>query len=155
MNEEQKQTMDEQVWEVVICDPRKPCGATCPGPKRGEVCYLYAEVECDAKVLRITTEAQKNVTELGYWRDVATGLSGLVDKLRTERNTALVRVKHLETLAQPRVPRALRQYANNLSGFLGKTGSPEEAAMMEETIQKYRDLADQFALLLVTKKGKE
>lgn len=80
--------MDEQVWEVIVCDLRESCGAVCPGSARGEDCYYYAEVAADAEARRTVTEAQNNKSKLGYWRDVATGLSALVDKLRTERDTA-------------------------------------------------------------------
>ena len=54
----------------------------------------------DKEQKQIRFEAQKNLTHVGYWRDVATGLSTLVDKLRTERSAersaAMTEVERLQ-----------------------------------------------------------
>jgi len=65
--------VDEQYWEQVEFDY-----------KGHAHCYHYVEITADDEVQRIMISAQQNVTELGYWRVVATGLSLLVDKLRAE-----------------------------------------------------------------------
>ena len=62
--------MDNSFWETVEFEYRDKT-----------YCYHDLEIEGNAEVLRIITEARRNVTELGYWRDVATGLSSLVGNL--------------------------------------------------------------------------
>lgn len=53
----------------------------CPIETKDGHIYYDADITASARVRRIVIRAQANQTELGYWRDVATGLATLVDEL--------------------------------------------------------------------------
>jgi hypothetical protein len=47
----------------------------------GEVVYHDVDITANPRVQQIMLRAQANMTELGYWRDVATDLADLVDSV--------------------------------------------------------------------------
>jgi hypothetical protein len=75
---EEQQIVSEH-WAVYRFEDKRP-------GHEGEYDTVYdAEITADPECIRIMLDAQRNPTELGYWRDVATGLSNLVDELRREQ----------------------------------------------------------------------
>jgi len=49
--------------------------------ENGETIYHDVDITANSRVQRIMLRAQANMTELGYWRDVATDLAELIDSV--------------------------------------------------------------------------
>lgn len=106
-------------------------------------------------------EANAKIVELLRWHEgnsmllyAATRIEELeakAERLLERAQRAEAEIEQLrERLRNVRVPSILREHAANLSGFLGKTTTTEEANILETRVQEIRQLANTLEERLIS-----
>jgi len=87
--------MDRRYWDAI------------ESSKDGRT-YHYAEFSASTRVQDILFRAQANQAELGYWRDVATDLAALVDKLELRLKHSLLNEREIDRIWYPNCGEEIR-----------------------------------------------